>query len=112
MNKDTNLIFEAYVEESKSRAAILSIMCALGLGCSSIQPQQPGENAPMPPKKKSEIERILDNIGKGILGNWLLGVSDEEKHELRSAILRQSELGTPEEGWERWFHNWSNNQKI
>jgi len=111
MNKDTDLIFEAYVEESKSRAAILGIMCALGLGCSSIN-TQPGEQAPIPSKKQLDIERILDAIGKGILNNWLLGVSDEEKHRLKAALIQQSEHGTPEEGWERWFRNWSKTNKI
>ena len=111
MNKDTDLIFEAYVEESKSRAAILGIMCALGLGCSSIQ-QQPGERPPVPSKEQDRIENLLQIIGP-MIEAWLRsGVSDEQKHHLKVALLKQSAHGTPEEGWERWFHNWSNGQKI
>ena len=110
MNKDTNLIFEAYVEESKARATVLGLMCALGFGCATTK-----EPNPRGPEKSIEskitLPDILLELGP-LIDSWLnSGVSDEQRHHLKAALIQQSEHGEPIQGWEKWFIDWSKNER-
>tara|TARA_R110000751_G_scaffold140873_1_gene244552 strand:- start:306 stop:638 length:333 start_codon:yes stop_codon:yes gene_type:complete len=106
MNKDTQLIYEVYVEEGRLRTSALAILCALGFGC-SLPSQQPGVRPEPPTKNEKAIEGIIDILGP-ILQIWLnSGVSNEQKIHLGDGIKQQMEQGTPEEGWELWFKRWS-----
>ena len=108
MNKDTQLIYEVYVEEGRLRASALAILCALGFGCSSIS-QQPGERPDPPAQHEDDLPAWLQILGP-ILEVWLnSGVSDDQRRHLGDSIKQQMEQGTPEEGWELWFKRWSGN---
>jgi hypothetical protein len=84
-------------------------MCALGLGCISVN-QQPGVRPESPTKTDKVIDGIIDilDILGPALNIWLnSGVSDEQRYHLGDSIKQQMEQGTPEEGWELWFKRWS-----
>ena len=115
MNKDTNLIFEAYVEESKARATVLGLMCALGFGCATTKEPNPREPNLRGPEKsiesKPSILDILFELGPFIEAWLRSGVSDEQRHHLKAALIQQSEHGEPIQGWEKWFIDWSKNER-
>ena len=94
MNKDTQLIYETYIEEGRLRSAALAIMCALGFGCSSIN-QQPGERPDTATKGESTGDEWIDVLGLALEAwlTWLIsGVSDEQKLHLGDSINQRPSI--------------------
>ena len=117
MNKDTQLIYETYVEESRARSSVLAIMCALGLGCGTTTPydndqHRSYEQIPTKNQPREPFWEWMDALGP-LLKGWLnSGVSEEQKLHLGHSIKQQVEQGTPEEGWEDWFKRWQYDNKV
>lgn len=98
MNKDTELIFEAYLTENSVRKYALGILCALGLSCANI----PDKNS------TDEFFDLLDMsapIIEQLFGD--ANLSPEQTKQLQfdlEHVLRSQ--GKPVEGWEHWLRSW------
>lgn len=106
MNNDDNLIFETYLKESAVKRAALSLVCAIGIGCSSVPKDQ------QPNKEIDRDTQFFHDMLQGILP-FVISLKKDKKltPDIEAKFLNEVEnimatKGTPEEGWERWVNNW------
>ena len=107
MDKDQQLIYEAYLQENRVKATAMAIMCALGIGCSSIQQhQQQRDPHSQPPPS---VIDWMKGLAPDLLNLWIHGANsnDELMLKLQADIEKQLEKGdAPKHGWGPWLENW------
>ena len=121
MDKDQQLIYEAYLTESLSKKLVLAALCAAGLGCNvtkhgwepANQPHVPqvDEKDPKLPRIKvpqDNITPLLQLLGD-LLGPLISNLDDNNLHLLKkdlTDVLKATGGKEPEGGWEAWVKQW------
>ena len=114
MDKDQQLIYEAYslqsesyLQENRIKTTAMAILCALGIGCSSIQQhQQKRDPNSQPP---ADVIDWMKGLAPDLLNLWIHGANsnDELMLKLQADIEKQLEKGdAPKHGWGPWLENW------
>ena len=86
MNDDTQLIYEAYLQESKAQVIAKMVICAAGLALPN-----------------TGCETMMDMGNIAAFGTTYEAMAENEKEIMRAKIEQQARIGTPEEGWEKWI---------
>ena len=116
MDKDQQLIYEAYLAESNAKRLVLGLMCALGVGCSTVQQHHEKGKLNSPdlqhrdyfedPSTPPGDLNLLDLLS--ILGDLLTHIDEHQLHQLKSDLHTQLATGeSPSEGWDTWVKKWT-----
>jgi len=101
--KDDQIIYEKYLQENIKKAA-LSVLCALGIGCGTIDKGIDKLNNMLSPDYDAPLPHNYDAPTLQYLYNML---SDNDQKQLQLDIQQVLlTTGTPDEGWEVWINNW------
>jgi len=102
MNKEDNLIYEAYLNESYIKTVAMSMLCAIGLGTGCLTPPDRPQ-----PSFDDRLNYNLDII-KHLLQIFESTNLTPEQHNQLQADLEAQLLngGVPSDGWVAWFTDW------
>ena len=108
MNEDSQLIYEAYLRESRIKSLVLTAMCMAGIGCATLDNNRPAREWEPASSDQNNINFLLDilKIIVDLFGGHV-SLTPEQETQLQLDLEEALRSGQePEEGWHQWVKNW------